>query len=98
MNWFRRYPSDRFSNIIYDAPASALFADINKAVQLKAGHVYVTDLTGSNPYDQLPSYWDQEVSHIADLAPVPEPGTLPILVLGSLVTFRAATAKRRNRA
>ena len=45
MNWFLSYPSDRFSNIVFDVPAdagnpsqsSAMLADLSKAVQLNAG-------------------------------------------------------------
>jgi hypothetical protein len=72
VNWFQSYPSDRFSNIIYDVGSvSAMLADLSKAVGLNAGYVYITDQSGGNPYTQLPSYWDQEVSALAS---VPEPG------------------------
>jgi hypothetical protein len=79
-NWFESYPSDRFTNTIYDVPAntgdssqsSAMLADVSQAAQLDAGFVYITNLSGGNPYDGLPSYWDQEVSAVAA---VPEPGT-----------------------
>ena len=67
-NWFQSYPRDRFSSIIHDAPSSALSADIIGAEQLNAGDVYVTDGTGTNPYGQLPSYWNQEVSDIASVS------------------------------
>jgi len=72
LNWFESDPSDRFSNTIYDVPAnagdpsqsSAMLADVSEAVQLNAGYVYITDLSGGNPYDGLPSYWDQEVAAV----------------------------------
>jgi Spherulation-specific family 4/Domain of unknown function (DUF4214) len=71
--WYQSDPSDRFSNTIYDVPAdagdfsqsSAMVADVSQAVQLDTGDVYITDLSGGNPYDALPSYWDQEVSAVA---------------------------------
>ena len=86
-NWYESYPSDRFSNTIYDVPAnagdpsqsSAMLADLSEAVQLDTGYVYITDLSGGNPYDGLPSYWDQEVSAVAA---TPEPGSLALLVSG----------------
>jgi hypothetical protein len=97
-SWFQSYPGGRFSNIIYDVPTSgAMLADIARAVQLNAGYVYVTDQTGPNPYAQLPSYWDQEVSAIA-AASTPEPGTLTLLLLGVLAAFPAVAANRRDRA
>lgn len=89
LNWLLSYPSGRFSNLIYDVPTSAaMLADISRAAGLNAGYVYLTDQTAPNPYGQLPSYWDQEVSAIAS---TPEPGTLAMLVLGGL----AAAARRR---
>ncbi len=71
--WFESYPSDRFSNVIYDVAAnagdpiqsSAMLADVSTAAQLGAGYVYITNLSGGNPYDGLPSYWNQEVSAVA---------------------------------
>ena len=96
-SWFQSYASGRFSNVIYDVPTSgAMLADIGRAVQLNAGYVYVTDQTGANPYAQLPSYWDQEVSAIATSAP--EPSTLTMLLLGGLAAFPVVAAKRRHRA
>ena len=73
--WFESYPSDRFWNTIYDVAAnsgdpsqsSAMLADLSNAVALDTGYVYITDLSGGNPYDGLPSYWDQEVSAVAAL-------------------------------
>ena len=94
LNWFQSYPSNRFSNTIYDAASSALSADIKRAVQLNAGDVYITDQALPNPYDQLPSYWDQEVADIRGLS-VPEAGTLPMLVVAGLVMVGLAAAKRQ---
>jgi hypothetical protein len=71
-----------------------MLADLSQAAQLNAGHVYITDQTASNPYAQLPSYWDQEVSAIASL---PEPSPLACsLVLGSLIALGARWRGRLN--
>lgn len=88
LNWFQGYPSDRFSNTIYDAPsASAMLGDVSQAAQLNAGYVYVTDQALPNPYAQLPSYWDQEVSALAS---VPEPSPLALwLVQGGVLGITA---------
>ncbi len=96
VNWFLRpnYPSNRFSNIVYDVPAdagnpstsSAMLADLNKALEFNAGYVYMTNLAGSNPYDALPSYWDQEVAAIADInKAVPEPSSVTIVALSCML-------------
>ncbi len=99
LNWFlsTNYPSNQFSNIIYDVPAdtgnpstsSAMLADLSKAVQLNTGYVYMTDVPG-NPYDALPSYWDQEV---AAIQAVPEPGALTKLTLVGLFWVLAVTVR-----
>ncbi len=98
VTWFQGYPSNRFSNVILDVPDSAtMLADLGKAVRLNAGYVYITDQSGANPYSQLPSYWDEEVSAIAS---VPEPRALTnfasAAVCGSLVmTLRWCRRRRR---
>jgi hypothetical protein len=98
LNWFQGYPSNRFSNIVFDVlTESAMLADVSKAVQLNAGSVYVTDRTLPNPYDQLPSYWDQEVASVHALQAVPEPGTLTYLASAALCWPLAVAARGRFR-
>ena len=60
------YPAGDFANILYNvASASTMQSDVNLAVSRNTGWIYVTDDTLPNPYDTLPSYWDQEVSAVA---------------------------------
>jgi hypothetical protein len=94
--WYQSYPSSRFSNIVYDVPSSSMVSDVTRAAQLNAGTVYITDQTGGNPYAQLPSYWDQEVSAVADL---PEPGALAALLMLpiGLITYRPTISGRQVR-
>jgi len=86
-NWYQSYPSSRFSNTIFDVPgSSSMLNDLNTAVALGAGYVYITDQTLPNPYGALPSYWDQEVSAVAALnapASVPEPSA--VFLLGTVL-------------
>jgi hypothetical protein len=104
LNWFQNYPSSRFSNIVYDVPAnagdpsqsSAMLADLSKAVGLNAGYVYMTDQMLPNPYAQLPSYWDQEVSAIQAVS-VPEPGALTRLTAAGLFWVLAVAVRRLRR-
>jgi hypothetical protein len=91
--WFQSDPSSRFSNIVYDAPSTSLLANITEAAELNAGDVYITDQTG-NPYAQLPSYWDQEVSAIANL---PEPSMLTMVFLSGMILLRPIGKKPRIR-
>jgi hypothetical protein len=58
--WADRYPASRFAHTIYATPGSDLSRILQLATSRRAGHVYVTDGTGSNPYDGLPDYWARE--------------------------------------
>jgi len=91
LNWFQSYSSSQFSNIVYDVPSSDVSADLSKAAGLNAGYVYLTDQTLNPPsgylYDQLPSYWDQEVADLAATA-TPEPATAALFLLGGLLATR----------
>jgi hypothetical protein len=60
--WVGRYPASRFAHTIYATPDSSLAQVLKLATSRRAGHVYVTDGSGSNPYDGLPSYWSREDS------------------------------------
>ena len=95
VDWYRSYPSGRFSNIIYDVPASNMLADVSKAYQANAGYVYVTEQTLPNPFSQLPSYWTDEVTAVASL---PEPSSFTIvLAMGGLFGMaRFARCARRG--
>jgi hypothetical protein len=61
-SWAEHYPAARFAHVIYDAPGSELTHALRLAKIRHAGHVYVTDGSGSNPYGSLPSYWSTEAS------------------------------------
>jgi hypothetical protein len=61
-DWTRRYPPDRFAVVVYRvADAGTMRAYLRQAVRQGIGKVYFTDAGGNNPYDRLPSYWDEEV-------------------------------------
>lgn len=62
--WADRYPASKFAHTIYDTPGSGLSQVLDLAASRNAGHVYVTDGSGSNPYDGLPGYWTRE-DHVA---------------------------------
>ncbi len=61
--WAHHYPPARFAHTIYAAPAAGLDNALKLAQRRNAGHVFITDLVGSNPYQGLPSYWPAEAAH-----------------------------------
>jgi hypothetical protein len=96
--WTSQYAADHFANIVYNEPTAAgMAADLQLAQQRNVGQVYVTDGNLPNPYDHLPSYWDQEVQALTP-STVPEPSAVVLLTAGglSLLGWRRArfTASR----
>jgi hypothetical protein len=102
LNWFQKYSSSRFANIVFDVPAdsgnpsqsAAMLSDLQKAYSLNAGSFFITDATLPNPYDHLPSYWDQEVAAISRL---PEPSSLVMASTCALAGIAALALRRRRR-
>jgi hypothetical protein len=71
-SWVSGYAPSHFGNVLYAEPTVAgMNADVALAGQRNVGYVYLTDQTLNPPtgylYDQLPSYWDQEVTSLASL-------------------------------
>ena len=60
--WAHQYAASKFAHTIYATPDSSLAAVLKLAQSRNADHVYVTDASGDNPYDVLPSYWTKEAS------------------------------------
>lgn len=60
--WVRDYDPRRFANNVYDTPVADWQHTLALIQQRHVGWSYVTDLTGSNPYSSLPSYWQPEVT------------------------------------
>lgn len=60
--WALRYPAAKFAHTVYDVPGSDLANVLKLAASRHAGHVYVTDGSGPNPYQALPGYWPNEDS------------------------------------
>jgi hypothetical protein len=54
--------------------------------------IYVTDDTMPNPYDVLPSYWQQEVERAAA---VPAPGALALSGAGALAWLAGRRPRRK---
>ncbi|MFM0226560.1 spherulation-specific family 4 protein [Paraburkholderia dipogonis] len=65
MSWQAAYPKSRFVHMVYGATAAQLPGIMQYAKTHGAGGVYVTSLSGSNPYKALPPYWNDEVTDAA---------------------------------
>ena len=59
-SWVRDYPASKFAQNIYSTPEADLANALKLAGSRDAGYVYVTDGSGLNPYNALPSYWSSE--------------------------------------
>jgi hypothetical protein len=63
--WISRYSPSQFAHVIYETPASDLASAVSLSRERRAGHLFVTDLSGAgNPYGALPSYWSQEAGAV----------------------------------
>lgn len=63
--WAGAFPGSRFCVQAHAvADADAMRRAIHRAARLKVGHVFLTDDVLPNPYDRLPSYWDDEVAAV----------------------------------
>jgi hypothetical protein len=64
--WSEKLPADRFAALPHTAAgAERMRSLIRQAVEKKFGFAYVTDAGLPNPWDRLPTYWDDEVAAIA---------------------------------
>jgi hypothetical protein len=64
--WRTKFPARQMAVVLYDVQtADAMRRSLREMVRKRAGYVYVTDDSGANPWDRLPSYWDEEVAAIA---------------------------------
>lgn len=63
--WVHHYRADKFAHTIYAAPRGQLGNAVHLSRDRHAGHVFVTDDVGPNPYGALPSYWSQERPAVA---------------------------------
>lgn len=81
-SWVYEYPATRFAHIVHTQPNAGDVAGIVQTMQARnGGWAFVTDATMPNPYDRLPSYWDEELRVIA-AENAPEPGALLLVMIG----------------
>ncbi len=67
-DWAGKFPSSRFCVQAHAvATANDMKHAVARAARLKVGYVFITDDVLPNPYDRLPSYWDDEVAAVRAL-------------------------------
>ena len=74
------------------ASAAQMDSFVADAAPLGLAMIYVTDDTMPNPYDVLPSYWQQEVERAAA---VPAPGALALSGAGALAWLAGRRPRRK---
>jgi hypothetical protein len=63
--WAERLAAPHFVALAYQvAKAEQMQAYVRAAAEKKIGYIYVTDGEGANPWDRLPSFWDDEVAAV----------------------------------
>jgi Spherulation-specific family 4 len=64
-SWISQYSPGQFAHVIYETPPSDMASAVSLSRKRRAGHLFVTDLSGSgNPYGALPSYWSREAGDV----------------------------------
>ncbi|HET6149720.1 MAG TPA: spherulation-specific family 4 protein [Polyangia bacterium] len=65
--WMPSRSPERFAHLVIGVPGEAMEATVRRARALGAGWIYVTDDDLPNPWDQLPSYFEQELRVMSTL-------------------------------
>lgn len=66
--WLGRYMADRVVVLPYRVRSAAeMKVTLREALERKIGMIYVTDADGANPWNRLPSYWDDEVAALREM-------------------------------
>ncbi|MBC7854997.1 MAG: spherulation-specific family 4 protein [Pirellulaceae bacterium] len=62
--WTTDLKPDRIAALSYQVPAADMPKYLRQAQDRRLGWIYITDDRGSNPWDQLPSYWEDELKEL----------------------------------
>jgi len=83
-SWTQTQPAIAFSHLCYSVASAATMTNyVQLGVTRNAGYIYVTDDSGSNPWDRLPAYWETEVAFVEQInreAAIHQPPVLNILM------------------
>ena len=63
--WARDVPAAQISALVYNEPSLKQMREhVKSAAEKGIGYFYVTDDSGNNPWDRLPTYWELEVAEL----------------------------------
>ena len=66
--WATNHLARHFCHLPYAVPSASTMTNyVNLAAARNMGWLYVTDDSGANPWDTLPTYWTNEVNYIQSL-------------------------------
>ena len=66
--WAKRFPPGRFGVLAYNVETTDKMREyVRAAVRHRVGYIYFTDAKGANPYNRLPTYWDDEVRAVQQI-------------------------------
>lgn len=64
-DWSAKYAAEHVAVLPYNVPtADGMRACLQTAAESKVGYLYVTDDSGSNPWNRLPTWWAEEVEAV----------------------------------
>lgn len=91
--WMLTAPANRQAHLHYAvATSESMLALAEQASARNAGYLYITDDVLPNPWDRLPTYWND----LAAISAVPEPSTLLMFALGGVALARRASRGARQ--
>jgi len=61
-DWVAKAGSGKTALLTYGVEAIDMKVAMQLAMKAKVGYVFVTDAKGANPWDRLPTYWDETVA------------------------------------
>lgn len=65
--WTKELKPDRIAALAYQVPAADMPKYLRQAQDRRLGWIYITDDKGTNPWDQLPTYWEEEVKELVKI-------------------------------
>lgn len=90
-SWMDVSDAPKQAHLYYNAKPAEMQNLIAQAIGLRAGYIYITDDNGGNPWDTLPSYWNEEFQAIklaAPVASVPVPPSIALMLSGLFLLLR----------